>query len=394
MKNKLLTYGLLFMLLPACGASDGQSDIDTLDEDSSAIEATVIANGTYVIKSPLTGKCIDISGASKDDGAKVQEWTCNRTPAQLFEITNVGDNYYKLINAASSKGLDVKDVSQENDALIHQWNYVAGPNQQFYFMDRGDSNFSIHPRHTQKAIDIPNGKPDDGTQLIQWTWWGGDMQKWRLEKATKIMPLGASTVFGQGGANAGFRGYLHDMLKNAGVSFQYVGNSTENPGNLPAGQTHQEGHPGYVITAGTSGRSGITDNLPNWIGPTKVQPDVILLLIGTNDVDLNYDLAHAKDRMSNLVSMVSNKSTGLAPNAKLIVGQVQPIGEAAADARAVTYNEAIARVVSEHRAAGENVRIADMHSAVTPADLADKLHPNENGYRNMAQVWFNAITAP
>jgi lysophospholipase L1-like esterase len=210
----------------------------------------------------------------------------------------------------------------------------------------------------------------------------------------KILPIGDSITFGVGGSNAGYRPALRTLLRAAGVDFQYVGSSIDFPGDLPGDQRHHEGHPGWVITRGSSGRDGLTDYLPTWLGPTGVRPDVLLLMIGTNDVDLDYDLANVEQRLHAIVSMISHAETGLAPEARLIVAQIVPIANGEKDARVQAYNTVVASVVSQHRGQGENVRLVDMHSALTLSDLNDALHPNDAGYAKMAQVWFDGIMAP
>src|SRR5206468_3091586 len=95
-------------------------------------------------------------------------------------------------------------------------------------------------------------------------------------KFIKIMPLGDSITWGVGGTNAGYRADLKTLLTAGGISFQFVGSDTGNPGTLGADQAHHEGHSGYVITAGSSGRGGISDNIGTWLGPNGADPDVIL----------------------------------------------------------------------------------------------------------------------
>lgn len=71
----------------------------------------------------------------------------------------------------------------------------------------------------------------------------------------KIMPLGDSITDGVGGTNAGYRGTLNTLLNNAGITHQFVGSATDNPGSLPADQQHHEGHSGYTITGGGRGHT-------------------------------------------------------------------------------------------------------------------------------------------
>ena len=143
------------------------------------------------------------------------------------------------------------------------------------------------------------------------------------------------------------------------------------------------------------------DHLPSWLGPRGVTPDVVLLMIGTNDVDLDYDLAHAKQRLDALVSMITSRDGGLAPESRLLLAQITRVVDAehdvidpVKDARASQYNQAVAELVAEHRARGEDVELVDMHTALEPADFGDWVHPNDAGYQKMAHTWFDAIMAP
>jgi lysophospholipase L1-like esterase len=208
-------------------------------------------------------------------------------------------------------------------------------------------------------------------------------------KPLRIMPLGASITDGYLGTMAGYRGPLKKLLDDAKVTFQFVGSWTDNPGTvpLPREQQHHEGHSGYVIQAGTSGRSGIWDFRNDWLGPTGSQVDVFLIVIGTNDVDLDYKLDTAAMRLDALVSALVD----LQPQAKIILAQLPPINDAAEDARCVTYNKAVVATVKAHHDQGEAVTTVDLHSAITTAELADKLHPSDGGYAKIAKAFFDAL---
>jgi lysophospholipase L1-like esterase len=209
----------------------------------------------------------------------------------------------------------------------------------------------------------------------------------------RIMPLGASITDGYLGTMAGYRGPLKKLLDDAHVTFQFVGSWTDNPGSLPLAreQQHHEGHSGYVIQAGTSGRSGIYDFRNEWLGPTGSQADVFLIVIGTNDVDLDYKLDSAGQRLDALIDAILDPTTGLQPNAKIILAQLPPINDAAEDLRCVSYNKTIVATVDAHAKKGQAVTTVDLHSAITTSELADKLHPNDVGYAKVAKVFFDAI---
>lgn len=123
-------------------------------------------------------------------------------------------------------------------------------------------------------------------------------------------------------------------------------------------------------------------------------------MIGTNDVTTYATtlatVPQATANLNTLISTISNKSTGLRPNAKLILAEITPIVgtvNGGTDAVAQAYNQSVASLVASHDALGENVSLVNMHSALNPStDMYDQLHPNNAGYDKMAQVWFNGIT--
>ena len=87
---------------------------------------------TYTIEFAHSGKCMDISGASTSPGANVQQWTCNGSGAQAFRLVERGADY-ALINTSSNLVVEVAGGSQSTGANIQQ-----GIDQ-----DRTDQRFTI-----------------------------------------------------------------------------------------------------------------------------------------------------------------------------------------------------------------------------------------------------------
>jgi hypothetical protein len=51
-------------------------------------------------------------------------------------------------------------------------------------------------------------------------------------------------------------------------------------------------------------------------------------------------------------------------------------------------------VVDARAKAGKKVSVVDQFSALnTATDLSDSLHPNDSGFKKMAAVWFNGLSA-
>lgn len=217
----------------------------------------------------------------------------------------------------------------------------------------------------------------------------------------KIMPLGASITEGWSSTApvAGYRGYLHTLLNEAGVAHQFVGSSTTRPGSLPPDQRHHEGHPGWVIKALKAGQNGVMDHFDEWLGKTGVTPDYILVLVGTNDVNGDNDFPRVGDRIDALITSISNPTTGYAPKARLILSTLPSIGKKSdpnnqKNKNVITFNKKLVELAKKHADEGENVSTIDAYAVVGDGDKADALHPNDGGYAKIAPLWRDAILSP
>jgi lysophospholipase L1-like esterase len=195
----------------------------------------------------------------------------------------------------------------------------------------------------------------------------------------RIMPVGDSITDGVG-APGGYRLPLYQLLTNAGFNVDYVGTLTDNgaPG-LP--DPDHEGHSGWRIDQIDSIIVGAFDSVAD--------PDVILLLIGTNDYGQEYDPTNAINRLEALVvKMATNR-----PYAKIIVANLLVRGEPYNTQIQTTFNPYVPAMVQRQRAAGREVYFTDLRSAVPLSDMPDQLHPDALGYAKMATNWFGAMTS-
>ncbi len=194
----------------------------------------------------------------------------------------------------------------------------------------------------------------------------------------RIMPVGDSITYGAG-APGGYRAPLYQLLTNAGFNVDFIGTQTDNgaPG-LP--DPDHEGHSGWRIDQIDSIIEGVFDQ--------EADPDIILLLIGTNDYGQNYDTAHATNRLESLVA----KMAVYRPYAKIIVANLLVRGEPYNTQIQTTFNPYLPGLVQRQRALGREAYFDDLRSAVPLSDFPDQLHPGATGYAKMATNWFGVIT--
>ena len=201
-----------------------------------------------------------------------------------------------------------------------------------------------------------------------------------LLTALKVLPLGDSITYGQG-APGGYRAPLYQDLINGNFNVNFVGTQNNNPVTWLS-QTNHEGHSGYRIDQIASG-------FLSWVKVVP-KPDVILLLIGTNDYGQTNDTAHATNRLDQLIQLIATNQ----PQARLIVANLtlRTDNPALEQLIETTYNPLVPGIVAKHAALGQLVSFVDLHSVVNAAQLSDGLHPNAAGYNQMAAAWLAAIS--
>ncbi|MHC4344839.1 MAG: GDSL-type esterase/lipase family protein [Planctomycetota bacterium] len=221
----------------------------------------------------------------------------------------------------------------------------------------------------------------------------------KKQNPVKIVCLGDSITNGAGAQEqGGYRGPLQRMLTQAGLQYDFVGRyETQGIPDL-----NHEGNGGMRLVRMLRENEAVAkqalDANPN--------PEIILLLIGINDLIVNRNTPQATlDRMALLLDELRQ----YAPNAKIIVGNLvpnasdDPVRDPAGYDPAKTYvnsedkvlefNRGLPAVIESKKAQGINVEWVDLHSAMTRHDLSDGIHPNKIGYDKMASVWFKAVMA-
>lgn len=210
-------------------AEPAPADLEPMGQVESAAIVDTITAGTYVIRSVMTNKCIDVDSSSTADGAKVQQWDCNGTNAQRFVVTPTSGGYFSIINVNSNKGLDIKEASVSANALVHQWSYGGGTNQQFRFVKEVGSEFSIRARHTDMAIDVYWGNTANGTELVQYPYEQRTNQRWTFDRVDGGGGTGLAAILSESTFNAMFPNrnpfYTYSSLIAAASTFPAFANT-------------------------------------------------------------------------------------------------------------------------------------------------------------------------
>jgi lysophospholipase L1-like esterase len=208
----------------------------------------------------------------------------------------------------------------------------------------------------------------------------------------RIMPLGDSITAGSDGTYNGYRAWLREMLTAAGYEVEFVG-------DLGSAPDRHEGHVSWTI-GDLSGEMPLpairhqTENYDLRDVLTRHQPDVILMMIGTNDV-LNYP-GHTIDRIVFRLSHLVDTVYRALPDVTLFAATLTPWADdnSAAALMADNYNRCLRSLVTSKNAEGAHMVFVNMHESILGTEVYEyDVHPHDPGYRKMARYWFVTLKA-
>jgi len=186
--------------------------------------------------------------------------------------------------------------------------------------------------------------------------------------------------------SGGYRTELWNKFVADGLKVEFVGSRSSGPDSL-SNRAH-EGHSSWTIKK-------IFGSVNEWLNTYR--PDIVLLMIGTNDTMRN-PLKAMIEELSALIDQITSHS----PHMQILVASIPPIHPTAKPAirslRAIYFNTAIPIIVNSKIAQGQKVDFVDMRSLTVndltsslSLDLDNGLHPNAQGYRKIANFWHDGL---
>jgi hypothetical protein len=126
--------------------------------------------------------CLDNSGLSAADGNGMVLWTCKAEVHQTFWAVAQEDGYFALRNALSGKCLQLRGASQSEGAVIEQGTCDYAP-EQLWLPDRVDSSLMrLVSKLSGLVLDVAGTEVStNGQSIVQSSQEGRDTH-WRLEK--------------------------------------------------------------------------------------------------------------------------------------------------------------------------------------------------------------------
>ncbi|AAK78555.1 arabinan endo-1,5-alpha-L-arabinosidase [Clostridium acetobutylicum] len=150
----------------------------------STINPSPKLDGTYYIKSSLSGMYLDVANGQNTDGTNIRQWTPLNNNAQKFKIVSDSDGCYHILTGASNykSCIDVTNNSSSNGSNIEEWSYWNGDMQKFKIQKVSENKYAILTKSSnfKSCLDVYNMSKDSGANVCQWNYWGGNGQLWEL----------------------------------------------------------------------------------------------------------------------------------------------------------------------------------------------------------------------
>ena len=144
-------------------------------------------DGWYeIVPSESDALCVDISSASKSDGAKVQLYNKNQTLAQLFKF-EYSDGYYRLVSLNSEKAIGVKNGSVVPGSAVVQSSKQEDGSQQFSIKANPDGTYTF--TCVANALSLSCSSLDSEAPIVSQSSDSGYCT-FRLEKREYVVPEG------------------------------------------------------------------------------------------------------------------------------------------------------------------------------------------------------------
>ena len=201
----------------------------------------------------------------------------------------------------------------------------------------------------------------------------------------KIMPFGDSITYGiisigtvKDRDSGGYRPYLWNDIQAQDLAIDYVGSVQSGPLDFP--DRDNAGFGGKTINYLNSVDAGLLNTY---------KPDVVLLMIGTNDTESRTANQMIADLRSLLISIATN-----APQTAIFVAGIPPNYDESENAVAQQYNAMIQGLVDELNDTYKVIFVDTSELTlddVTPPPMDEGAHPTAAGYEKLAGIWLDAI---
>jgi Ricin-type beta-trefoil lectin domain-like len=150
----------------------------------------------YELQAAHSRKCAHVQAASRDNGGRISQWTCNAN--QFDRVDTVRRDYFKwnkvhprgewfkLQAVHSNKCAQVNGASRQNGMPITQWDCVNQANVYWKQMPAGNGLYYIVNMASGKCMHVHGGGNQNAANITQWECVDQPHMKWRVSGSVRL----------------------------------------------------------------------------------------------------------------------------------------------------------------------------------------------------------------
>jgi len=213
------------------------------------------------------------------------------------------------------------------------------------------------------------------------------MMTYTYAETVRIMPLGDSITYDDSYADHpharpaslrhGYRNYLWYKLTDMHYDVNFVGTRSAGSAIRPSFNPYNDGYPG----ATSNDIAGIVYNRLS-----RTSPDIVLLYIGAND------WSSSTRGVDNILDEIDRYEDDEGHHVKVILARIA--NRQKHYSWMTNFNRNLQALANSRIKNGDDIYVVDMEygAGINYArDFQDPTHPNNTGYKKIAEVWFKAI---
>jgi len=208
--------------------------------------------------------------------------------------------------------------------------------------------------------------------------------------ALRIMAVGDSITHGYGGASS-YRKPLIELLESSGCKFEMVGSMTKNlpPTGFESPHEAYSGHRTDAFLTGQQSSFGNNEGISESMA--EFTPKLILMNLGTNDMNQNRDIDNVIANIDQIVALIFDAE----PTAQVVLATLVPYFRSADPDDAVNIRlEQLSNALEAWvaQAANPRVYLIDTREGFTvDMMLPDLIHPGDSGDAFIADKFHQSI---
>ena len=144
----------------------------------------------YRLRPKHSNKCMSVSENKRANGVGIIQWDCAAVASpgdgQVFTFVPIGNNFNIVANGSNNLCVDVSGASAENGTPLQLWecNGAGQTNQVWQRVGiAGDSPYvGFIAQHSGKCADVLGKSQGNGAVIDQWECYWGNNQRWLMEE--------------------------------------------------------------------------------------------------------------------------------------------------------------------------------------------------------------------